>query len=599
MSDRKSLALLTLLLGVMTLPFVRRAYFVDDYYFVTMAKGILKRPTRPYDFVSDDAGIANPAWERGKQPRMVNPPLFHYFLAAIIAVWGDATWKLRTASLIFPLISLFVMYFLGKRFVRDPLGATLLLALTPAFWLNAYALLIDSAMLAFFLLALWTFIEGQEKRKFGWLVLSGTLMGLTLLTKYTGFLILPVVLVWHAMNRDRSSWGGTLAAIGTCMIIFFLWGIWGILTYGQMHFTATLSRGFHPAAPLGLISLLLMILGCALRWAVSKSRWAIYSAWGCWGLSGALVIQGLTDSHSLAAWLQTYYLDKEIAVASFLGGCSVFLFFVPVFLWKRHRPTAIGLGVGIILLFICFASRFGGFSSGQSAQLAFFVGSTLGFLLLVGQETSPTADRNKLFGVYWLVMGLLELILVMPWTAGRYLLLVMPPVCWLFQYFMEDYGWRTLKVGVLGSTALLGLALAYVDYAQANVIQPLAQILETQAPLFQELAPRPPQHWYYLADTFDGSQPYVLRWGWENVFPFQKFPAGSLFLRSYYRKSSWWKIENPERFQPVMVWDFDSRIPLRVMDVPASAGFYASCWGSLPYAITRHPLERFELCLVK
>jgi hypothetical protein len=146
---------------------------------------------------------------------------------------------------------------------------------------------------------------------------------------------------------------------------------------------------------------------------------------------------------------------------------------------------------------------------------------------------------------------------------------------------------------------LIGVALAYADYAQAGVIRPLSKRLETQQAQFQSIAPRPPHHWYYLADTFDGSQPYVLRWGWENVFPNQKLASGDLFLRAVYRKSSWWKVSSPERFQPVAIWDETSWNPFRVMDVPASAGFYASCWGVLPYAITRHPLERFELFLVK
>src|SRR3954470_11679083 len=102
----RALLLLGGLVLATSLPFVNRAYFVDDFYFVTMAKGILQHPARPYDFVSDDAGIANVAWERGQQPRMVNPPLFHYFLAAVIKLVGDDVWKLRTASLVFPWLSL-------------------------------------------------------------------------------------------------------------------------------------------------------------------------------------------------------------------------------------------------------------------------------------------------------------------------------------------------------------------------------------------------------------------------------------------------------------------------------------------------------------
>src|SRR5882672_8543023 len=155
--DARALLILSAVVLGTSLPFVHRAYFVDDYYFVTMAKGILASPWRPYDFKSDDAGIGKVGWERGQRPRMVNPPLFHYFLAGVIAAWGDAPWKLRTASLLFSFTSLFSMYFLGKRFVTYPLKSAVLMAVCPAYWLTSYSLLIDSSLLAFLLVSLLTF----------------------------------------------------------------------------------------------------------------------------------------------------------------------------------------------------------------------------------------------------------------------------------------------------------------------------------------------------------------------------------------------------------------------------------------------------------
>src|SRR5207302_8246577 len=92
-SDVRAVLLLSLIILATSLPFVHRAYFVDDYYFVTMAKGILANPGRPYDFKSDDAGIGNVGWKRGQRPRMVNPPLFHYCLAGVMLLFGDAIWK--------------------------------------------------------------------------------------------------------------------------------------------------------------------------------------------------------------------------------------------------------------------------------------------------------------------------------------------------------------------------------------------------------------------------------------------------------------------------------------------------------------------------
>src|SRR5882724_925959 len=200
--DTRALLILTAVVLGTSLPFVHRAYFVDDYYFVTMAKGILTSPWRPYDFKSDDAGIGKVGWEHGQRPRMVNPPLFHYFLAGVIATWGDAPWKLRTASLLFSVAALFSMYFLGKRFVPDPLAPAILMAVCPAYWLTSYSLLIDSALLAFLLTALLAFFVGHEKKSILWIVVSGLLMGFTVLVKYFGVLVVPLALIWQGIDSD-------------------------------------------------------------------------------------------------------------------------------------------------------------------------------------------------------------------------------------------------------------------------------------------------------------------------------------------------------------------------------------------------------------
>jgi len=375
--------------------------------------------------------------------------------------------------------------------------------------------------------------------------------------------------------------------------------VWGLCTYGQMHFIATFSRGFHPAAPVGLICIALFLMGSLFRRKLSGKILPILLSWGCWIPCLILGLRVFAANASLAAWLETFYLDKVIAVASFLGGSSVFLFVAPYFLWKESKRAAGEWGVGMLALFLCFVSRYGGFNALQSAMLAFFIGSVIAFLIVVGLRVTPVITGKQVFLLSWLGLGLLELVVVMPWTAARYLLLVLPPVCWLFQDMLESTSRLRLWMFTWGATAIIGAALAYVDFAQAGVIVSMADVLQAQRPTFEGLSPRSSHRWYNLADTFDGSQPYVALQGWENSFPSQAFPTGSLLLRRVYRKSSWWTLPDTQRYQPLMAWEFNSRVPLRVMDVPASAGFYASCWGSLPYAITRHPLERFVLYIVK
>jgi len=538
--DLKAVFVLALVVLATTLPFVRRAYFVDDYYFVTMAKGILRNPWRPYDFKSDDAGIGNVAWERGQRPRMVNPPLFHYYLAGVIALVGDAPWKLRTSTLVFSLWALISMYFLGKRFVPNPLTPALLMAVCPAYWLTSYSLLIDSALVAFLLASILAFFIGQEKRHLGWIVLSGLLMGLTMLVKYFGIIVVAIALVWQLVDPKRRAWWAGYCAYACFAVIQFLWGVWNIATYGQMHFLAALPRGM--------------------------------------------------GSPSLIAWAQ-----KAIVMGSFMGGGLVFVMASLPLLWRSSKPWRFGL-VGLFVgLTVLFCSRAGGFELQQGVLLSFFITGAMAFVVVMGRTLEPS-DPNQLFLMLWVLGGLLELVIVMPWTAGRYYVCVLPALCWVFALILEEFRWPELGRAALGVTALAGLLIAHADYIQANTIVRLAENLREHMAQFEQFAPRPPSHWYYLADTFDGSQPYLLPLGWENVLPYQKFKPGDLFLRAYYRKSSWWNVDNEmKRFRPVARYDVRSWNPIRVMDVPASAGFYASCWGALPWIVTNHAVERFEL----
>ncbi len=593
--DAKALLLLLALVLATTLPFIHRAYFVDDYYHMLMAKGLLSHPLRPYDFKSDDAGIGNVGWERGQRPRMVNPPLFHFCMAGAMLFVGDAVWKLRAFSLIFSLVALACTYFLGKRIVRRPLAATVLMALTPAYWLTSYSLLIDSGLIAFFMLALLLFVRAQEKKSLVEALVSGFLMGLTILVKYFGVLIVPLAFVWQVLDPDRRRWEGGYTAYIVCAVVQLCWGIWNILTYGQTHFFATLPRGFHSSSWMGIGTLLLMggmlVSRRQLTWGTKR----ISSGWLFSMLLAILLVGSLTAHSSISAWVQSLYLDKIFVLGSFLSGCTGFLLLAPFWLVTRDAKSLVIIGVFCALLFLAFHSRSGGFDGSQSALMSGLIGATAAFIVLVSQRATISSDPVDRFLMIWLGLGLLELIGIMPWTAGRYLLLIIPCLVWLFFRWMEQERKSGTELVALLCTLILGLSMAYADYAQANTIIKLAGFLSSNAPRFELLAPQPLHHWYYQADTFDGSQPYIIPLGWQNVLPDQTFQPGDLFLRSRYRKSGWWTVREERTLRPVTAFVIPSAFPLRVMDVPDSAGFYASCWGALPFAITRHPLESFEL----
>jgi hypothetical protein len=286
-------------------------------------------------------------------------------------------------------------------------------------------------------------------------------------------------------------------------------------------------------------------------------------------------------------------------LGSFAGGGILFLLACPLLLARRSRRAFGAVLVGAALLFVALRSRFGGFNAGQSLMLVIFIGSSLAFVLLAGACLRPRDDARDRFLLLWILVGLLELVAVMPWTATRYLLLVLPAAVWIFVGQvgrLADAGfWRR----AWALTALTTLLLAFADYGQAETVRHLAAILKGRQEQLEALAPRSKQRWYYLGDTFDGAQPYLNPLGWENIFPTQAVKSGDLLLKSHFRQSAWWQFPHRERLRSVMAVDIKGQPPLRVMDVPASAGFYASVWGALPFVLTDHPLERFELYQVK
>lgn len=538
-SDLAALAILAFTVLVTTLPFINRAYFVDDYYFVKMAQGILEHPSRPYDFRSDDAGFDNLGWERGHFPRMVNPPLFHYYLAGVMKLsqvclpgegWGAAgmTTLLRGSMIPFSILALFSMYFLGKRFTARPLSAALLMAFTPVYWLTSFSLLIDSMLIGVLLAGVWCFIAAHERRSRLMAWGAGFILGLAMLVKYFGVLGIVLAFVWQMMDPQRRRWWGGYGAYAAFLVLQLVWAGWNISTYGEPHLLATLPRGM---STIGL-----------------------------------------------------FYADKVVISLIFFGGGTVFALGAYALLWIRARTALLGLSTLLVVLFAVLYSPFGGYSISQSAQIIFWLGAGAAFFMRVYLEWKGALSATERFVLLWLAIGFVELVVVMPWTAGRYFLCLLPAACWLMIKILPDSLWPRWGTAVLSMTACAGLFVASADYAQANVIRNLATAL-----------PAREGNSFYLGDTFSGYEPYLKPLGWQAAFPNQAFKKGDWLLVPKYRQSSWWRLPDTLRLELVNTFEFQSPLLVRVMDIPSSAGWYASVWGTLPFVLTRDPLERFDI----
>lgn len=521
---------LPLVLGA---PFVGRAFFVDDNYQMLMARGTLEHPLRPYDFKADDNGLANSGWDPGQPPRMVNPPLHHYILGFFSYLVGDRLAGVRALSLLLAGGSAIFIYLLAARLAVAPLGATVLAVLTPAFWLSSYSLLIDSTLLFFFLGALWTWIEGLRRRSTAWLAVSGLLMGLTLMAKYTGVLLFPVAALYAWTDRDHGRRWKPLLTFLIPLGIFGVWSGWNVATYGAVHFTESAKR----------------------------------------------VVQTFSWGHGLI-------------FLTFLSG----VFLLPLATWvglgNHRRAGTVGLSAAAALA-IFLMSPWGGFGVGASLLMALLA---VGGLLFLWETVALLKDSkypSDLFLVGWVWLGSVQMIFVMQWVAARYYLTLLVPVVFLTvrmgqrRWALAPAKFARAQGAAAGFLFLFSAGLAVGDYLQAQAQRDVARDVQRDRLLDTG------RRGVYLGDAFTSS--YLKTVGWEPGFSTTDFSPGTLVLKPEVVMPPWWFRSKSLSLRPIKQYSYSSRWPLRVMDNKASAGFYASCWGGLPFAFSQGPLERYTL----
>ncbi|MBK8870091.1 MAG: glycosyltransferase family 39 protein [Elusimicrobia bacterium] len=510
-----------------------RAFFVDDNYQMLMARGAVKHPLRPYDFKADDNGLDNSGWDRGQPPRMVNPPLHHYILGLFSKCVGHRLAGVRSLSLLLAGGSAVFIYLLAARLAVPPWGATVMSVLTPAFWLSSYSLLIDSTLLFFFLGALWTWIEGLRRRSSGWLGVSGTLMGLALLTKYTGVLLFPVAALYAWTDREHGRrWKPWLTFL-IPLAFFAAWSVWNMATYGAVHFTESAKRV-----------------------------------------------------------VQTFTLGHVLIFLIFLGG----VFLIPLATWGglggNRRTVTLGFVVALGLM-VLLMSPWGGFGVGTSLLMAVLA---VGGLMFLWETVVLLKDPNYFsdpFLVGWLWLGSMQMIFVMPWVAARYYLTLVVPVVFLLvrmgqrRWALAPSKWARAQGGAVAVLFLFSAGLAVGDYLQAD-----AQRAVSRDVLRDNLL-EGGRRGVFLGDSFTSS--YLKTVGWEPGFPNTDFSPGTLVLKQEVVMPPWWFRPKSLPLRPLKRYVYPSRWPWRVMDNNASAGFYASCWGGLPFAFSQGPLERYAL----
>src|SRR5262249_39701337 len=151
---------------------------------------------------------------------------------------------------------------------------------------------------------------------------------------------------------------------------------------------------------LGLAALLCFAAGFWFseeRWWNGRGR-AFLALW-----SGALSLAafGLWRQGAFRPWMEAFYLDKALPVASFLGGSFLFVLSAPWLIGRAsRRAQAACAGFGLTL-FVVARSGFGGFSDTQALLFAGFAASSGAFLAMAARRPRRNSSSNR-FLMIWL-----------------------------------------------------------------------------------------------------------------------------------------------------------------------------------------------------
>ncbi|MCP4658237.1 MAG: hypothetical protein GY856_22725, partial [bacterium] len=135
-------------------------------------------------------------------------PLYPYFMAGVLSVFGPGLWPLRVIQILLGATSCVFVAMAGRRFFSSRVGlvAGALVALyPPAIFFDG---LIQKASLGLFLTTALLVLLGElaVRPRWWWLLLSGAILGLLALTRENALILAPIVFVWLLVWLRDVSW---------------------------------------------------------------------------------------------------------------------------------------------------------------------------------------------------------------------------------------------------------------------------------------------------------------------------------------------------------------------------------------------------------
>lgn len=531
----------------MTVPFVNKAFHIDDPAFLYAARGILEKPVEPYNFL-----IAVHDRELRFFENMPHPPLVPYLIALVMWITGRAhEAQIHLAFLPITILASVAMYFLARRFTSHPLASALLLITSPAFMVNSHQAMSDVPMLAFWLVAMACYIYGMDHFDTRWVIASVVFINLASMTKYPGILVLPILLLYSLIQKH--SLGRVLMVVGSSLISLVLWSADNMLVFEKIHVLSILRQESY--------------------------------------------LPSLNPSHELS-----HYVSRMIEVMAHLGGAILVPIVLLFALRTRSYLLCLSIAVPLAVASSIFMART--YSLGYQVAFIFFVASGIGQVLWVVsvggrallkhvRSRARDSDDHKMmkddvFVLVWIWLVGLYLVVIPPFSAARYVLPVLPPIVILTVNGVSR--WREANKRwmsrVWSMTILLTLAVSSVvaiaDYRLASVYREFGRYVGSM------YMARGARVW---VDGFWGFRYYLEAKGARPLRSREVAP-GDIVVTSSMATLFPLPPEIDRKKSVVEEVPYGDRFRVRSFNGEAHAGFYSDGWGLLPYSYSGSELDR-------
>ncbi|MGA2179500.1 MAG: glycosyltransferase family 39 protein [Verrucomicrobiota bacterium] len=513
-------------------PFLNKAVHIDDPVFVWTAEQILKHPGDCYGFDVNWTGHTVPM-----SVENCNPPTTSYFLAGVMAVFGEQEFVLHGAMLLVAFAAAAGIFQLARIWCARPLLATFIAMSTPVFLISATTLMCDVPMLAVWIWAVVFWERALKNEKAFYFLIAGLLAGLAVLTKYSALPLLPLLPILGVLRKRNLGWWLLWLAVPVAMIELYQFGTARL--YGE-----------------GLISI---AADCA-----AKFRFGVTGGW----------------------------MNKIVIGLAYAGGCLLPVLFFAHRVWaKRELLIVSGLALAAAVAALWATGVGSQFEWSFQLQMGLMLAAGIHLLLLAAAELWRRRDAVSLMLALWLGSGFV-FAAVLNWTvSARSFLPLAPVAAILVVRGLKQKISAAEKPGAfpwpLGISAAISLLVATADSTLANSGRAAAHQLAAEYPSSTN------KLWF---QGHCGFQFYLEKSGALPVdFSRSVLAPGEIMIVP--SNNSNLVTPDASDVENVAVLEFPTCSWLSTVHAATGAGFYGA-GGLLPFVLGPVPVEKYFVCRV-